>query len=181
MKSKNFTETLYLHSIKQLQRTTQTFLGQHCTQKSHSLSPLGAFRSHLQSLNLNFDVRRLFSTFAHGLPGAGLLLLRLTAGFALIVHGIAALRGGPPLGPAMLYMFTCSVGLLLLAGIWTPIVGVIVAIIALWHPFSQPVDPWTFLLLGTIGAALAMLGPGTWSADARLFGWKRIRIPDRQR
>jgi putative oxidoreductase len=28
-----------------------------------------------------------------------------------------------------------------------------------------------------LGAALAMLGPGAWSVDARLFGRKRIRIP----
>ena len=30
LKSKNFAGPLYPHSIKQLQRTTQTFLGQHC-------------------------------------------------------------------------------------------------------------------------------------------------------
>ena len=32
-------------------------------------------------------------------------------------------------------------------------------------------------LLGALGAALAMLGPGAWSVDARLFGRKRIQIP----
>jgi hypothetical protein len=56
-----------------------------------------------------------------------------------------------------------------------------VAVIALWHGFSQPGDPWSRIMLGTLGAALAMLGPGTWSVDARLFGWKRIGIRDRQR
>jgi hypothetical protein len=34
------------------------------------------------------------------------------------------------------------------------------------------------MLLGTLGAALALLGPGGCSVDARLFGWKRIDIRD---
>jgi hypothetical protein len=31
-------------------------------------------------------------------------------------------------------------------------------------------------LLAGLGAALALLGPGAWSVDARLYGWKRIEI-----
>jgi len=30
-----------------------------------------------------------------------------------------------------------------------------------------------------LGAALAMVGPGAWSIDARLFGRKHIVIPER--
>jgi putative oxidoreductase len=58
--------------------------------------------------------------------------------------------------------------------------GALVAVIAPWNAFSHPGNPWTCILLGTLGAALALLGPGAWSVGARLFGWKRIRIPDRQ-
>ena len=39
-----------------------------------------------------------------------------------------------------------------------------------------PGDKWLCLLLVTIAGALAMLGPGRWSIDARLFGWKRVEV-----
>jgi hypothetical protein len=31
-------------------------------------------------------------------------------------------------------------------------------------------------MVAVFGAAIAMIGPGAWSLDARLFGRKRIRI-----
>ena len=71
------------------------------------------------------------------------------------------------------------VGLLLSAGLWTPVAGVATAIIGLWRTFSGTGDPWSEFRLAILGAALAMLGPGAWSVDAHLFGRKRIRIPDR--
>jgi hypothetical protein len=70
--------------------------------------------------------------------------------------------------------------MLLLAGLWTPIAGVLVALLALWQAFSHPGNPRSCIMLGTLGAALALLGPGGWSVDARLFGWKRIDIRDRK-
>jgi hypothetical protein len=57
---------------------------------------------------------------------------------------------------------------------------VFVALLALWQTFSHPGNPWSCIMLGTFGAALALLGPGGWSVDARLFGWKRIDIRDRK-
>ena len=67
-----------------------------------------------------------------------------------------------------------AAGLLLVAGLWTPIAGGVLTILALWSAFSGPGDPWAQTQLASVGAALAMLGPGAWSIDARLFGRKRL-------
>jgi hypothetical protein len=49
----------------------------------------------------------------------------------------------------------------------------------MWSLLMRRGDPWTGILLGTLGAALALLGPGAWSVDARRFGWKRMDIRER--
>ena len=124
-------------------------------------------------------MRRLFSTFARGLPGTGLLIMRLVAGTVLVARASVILGGGPKLGPAILQLLAIVAGLLLLAGLWTPIAAALAAVIYSWDIFSAPGDLWTKILLGTLCAALALLGPGAWSVDARLFGWKRIDVRDR--
>ena len=104
----------------------------------------------------------------------------LVAGIALVLEGVMSLRGETAIGAAILHVLGAGAGILLLAGLWTPIAGVLVAILALWQAFSHPGNPWSCIMLGTLGAALALLGPGGWSVDARLFGWKRIDIRDRR-
>ena len=79
--------------------------------------------------------------------------------------------------PAVLLI---GAGILLIVGLWTPIVGTSIALIEIWKMFALPGDKWVWLLLGTAGAALAMLGPGLFSIDARLFGWKRVEAPPRK-
>jgi putative oxidoreductase len=107
--------------------------------------------------------------------------MRLVAGAVLVVRGIAALSGALEIGPAPLIVVQIGLGLLLLAGLWTPIAGTVVAMLALGRLFLHVGEPWIQVLLATNGVALALLGPGAWSIDARLFGWKRVDIPDRQR
>jgi putative oxidoreductase len=126
-------------------------------------------------------LRRLYSTFAGGWPGAGLLLMRLVVGSVLVVRASSRLWSDPPpmnvTIPAVLLM---GAGILLIVGLWTPIAGTSIALIEIWTMLMLPGDRWVWLLLGTAGAALAMLGPGLWSIDARLFGWKRIEAPPRK-
>ena len=106
--------------------------------------------------------------------------MRLVTGLTLIDHGIAGVQGEPPLGPVIVSVLATAAGILLLAGLWTPIAGALVAGVELWRALSQPGDPLTHILLGTLGAAVALVGPGAWSVDARLFGWRRINIPNRK-
>jgi uncharacterized membrane protein YphA (DoxX/SURF4 family) len=125
-------------------------------------------------------LRRLFSTFATGSPGAGLLVMRLVAGVVLVVRAIATPSGELALGPAPLLIVQIGLGLLLVAGLWTPIAGTVVAVLALGRFFLHVGDPWIQVLLATLGMALALLGPGAWSIDAYLFGWKRVDVRPRQ-
>jgi hypothetical protein len=122
-------------------------------------------------------VQRLFSTFPQGLPGIGLALLRAAVAIPLVQQAIVGLLNASP--PAPLGLVAAGAALLLLVGLWTPLAGVLVAVAELGLALSHPAEPWTFVHFGTLGAALAMLGPGGWSADARLFGRKRIQIPER--
>jgi len=121
-------------------------------------------------------VQRLFSTFADGWPGIGLLLLRLVVGITLVVRGDTRLSSDTSIQLTVLSMFAIGAALLLLAGLWTPVAGTLVAFIEVWRIFLLPENLWLYILLGTIGAALAMVGPGAWSVDARLFGRKYIDI-----
>ena len=95
-------------------------------------------------------MRRLFSTFAHGPPGVGLLLMRLSAGMGMVVQGVLALLAGPPLGAVPFQVLSIGLGILLLAGLWTPVAGTLVAAGALWNVFTSG-HPWRWIMLATLG------------------------------
>lgn len=63
---------------------------------------------------------------------------------------------------------------LLWIGLATPVAGVSdaaiqVGVMLLEHHYDR-----SYLMTTALGLALAMLGPGAWSLDARMFGRKRI-------
>jgi putative oxidoreductase len=119
-------------------------------------------------------LQRLFSTFANGWPGFGLLMQRFVLGMALVYHGVALLLGAPASDPVVPQLIGSILGLFILAGLWTPAAGALVAIAEAWIAWAGIGDHFLATVLAVLGATLAMIGPGAWSIDARLFGRKHI-------
>jgi putative oxidoreductase len=137
---------------------------------------LNRFVSRCKYLMMQWEValQRLFSTFADGWPGLGLLLQRLLTGAILLYCGITHLGKASQFVPITPHTIAAGAGILLLVGLWTPVGGALVTIVELWIVLLRVGDPLVPLMLAILGATLAMIGPGAWSIDARLFGRKHI-------
>ena len=123
-------------------------------------------------------LQRLFSTFAGGWPGVGLLLQRLLIGTVLLRQGIVCLFGATVCAPIVPQTVGAVAGAFLLVGLWTPVAGTLVAIADGWILWSSGGSPVSSVTLAVLGATLAMIGPGAWSIDARLFGRRHIEPSD---
>jgi uncharacterized membrane protein YphA (DoxX/SURF4 family) len=125
-------------------------------------------------------LQRLFSAFPGGPPGAGLLLLRLCLGTVLICSGLACLYSGTS-DPVVSVQSLVAVfgGCFLLLGLWTPVACTFEMLaegLSAFNGLSQPSQAWIHLFLAALALSIAMLGPGAWSVDARLFGRKRFDL-----
>ena len=118
-------------------------------------------------------MQRLFTTFANGWPGFGLFIQRLVTGIVLLFHGIVALNQIPAAGPIVPQIIGAVLGLFILVGFWTPLAGTLIVIIEAWIALAGAGNELS-LILAVLGGTLAMIGPGAWSIDARLFGRKHI-------
>jgi uncharacterized membrane protein YphA (DoxX/SURF4 family) len=137
------------------------------------------------------QLHRLFSAFPAGLPGVGLLLLRVVVGAALIAHGVLCLVSSERVTLVVSVSFAILVlsGITLLIGFLTPILSLLAGFESLgiafsWFPLQllSPIESKLALApIIAISAAIALLGPGAFSLDARLFGWKEIVIPPASR
>ena len=118
-------------------------------------------------------MQRLFSNFADGWPGAGLLIQRLLVGAALL-YCVTSARSGTV---AAAQVIGALAALMLIAGLWTPVAGVVTACAEAWVAFSYSGHPGIPAALAVLGLTLALIGPGEWSVDARLYGRKHFVPP----
>lgn len=123
-------------------------------------------------------MQRLFSTFANGLPGKGLLVLRIILA-VYVIQNCFTHDDGTELIQLILRILTAASGILILVGLWTPVAGASCVLLELWAAASGPGDPWARVLATALGAGLAVLGPGAYSVDARAYGRRRISVGNR--
>jgi putative oxidoreductase len=101
------------------------------------------------------------------------LILRAGAGFSALA--VANLDFSLSQTTAALAL-TLIVGIAVLVwlGLWTPIAAVAAALLQIGSVLSGHELISAAAVNAALGLGLAMLGPGAWSLDARLFGRKRI-------
>jgi uncharacterized membrane protein YphA (DoxX/SURF4 family) len=129
-------------------------------------------------------LQRWYRTFPRGLPGIGLLVLRLAIGAKPVVEASSCLLHpqGLKLEVSLLSLLVLGAGTFIVLGFLTQLVaGVSVlagAGVYLWHP------AWASCFLNLSGLdmivvalAIALLGPGAISLDAYFFGRRKIVIP----
>ena len=129
-------------------------------------------------------MQRWYKTFPYGLPGVGLLVLRLAIGAKLLIDASTCMvePQGLKLGVWLLALLAFGIGASFVLGFLTQLMAGISALagaaIYVWNP------AWAFSFLSLTGfeaigmaLAIALLGPGAISLDAYFFGRRKIVIP----
>jgi hypothetical protein len=119
-------------------------------------------------------VLRLFSVFPQRAPGIALLLLRCSVAAGLLSHsGVLWARV-----PRLAAVVSVLLALLLGIGFLTPLLSWLCCLLEGAAILADVHGNADFLLLSIVNsAALALLGPGAYSVDARLFGRRAIVFP----
>lgn len=130
---------------------------------------------------------RIFSRFPDRSFGVGLLLLRVAVGSAAALGGSAGLSATTSLisEAGLINGVTAIAGVCLLLGLLTPIMSVLAFIgyevvtrLPQNSSAGHALSPWLEVLLALMVAfGIALVGPGAYSLDARLFGRRRVIIP----
>ncbi len=124
-------------------------------------------------------MQRLFSTFPNSWPGLGLLLLRGVAAVGLLATSGSG-DGPTSLAGLLLRGGEIVAAGLLLIGLWTPFASLTQILLELGPLLSGELPDLYRWGIACVAMAIAMLGPGAWSVDARIFGRRRIDVRSRE-
>lgn len=106
--------------------------------------------------------------------------MRLACGGVLIGEAVTRISGMPASESFVYIALLTPASLAMLTGYRTRIAGAGTAALEVSLLALGEGNAVVHSLLATLGAALALIGPGSWSVDARLSGWRRIHIPRRE-
>lgn len=113
--------------------------------------------------------------FPAGAPGIALLLLRLCVAVMLFID-----TAGRVLWPASIWLAIVSfvAAVAVAAGFLTPILALICGALKVYALIgtAQGIAPLIVLAL-LLSIAVAMLGPGAYSLDAKMFGRRVVLLP----
>jgi hypothetical protein len=118
---------------------------------------------------------RLYSHFPGGGVGLGLFLLRLIVAAWYVATGVLRFGAGPlAFFPALVLM---GAAVFLTAGVRTSANSTLGGACSVLLLLAGKPDQWfPLLLLAGLSLSLALLGPGGYSLDARLSGWRTIDL-----
>lgn len=117
-------------------------------------------------------MKHLFSAFPDGLAGVALLLLRGSLALFLVMTPVGALSL-----PLWLFFLLGLAAIALSIGVATRILAGLCAVagaVVVLHMGSAMAMP--FVTQAIDAAALALIGPGAFSVDARLFGRRTFHL-----
>lgn len=86
------------------------------------------------------------------------------------------IHAGEPLLPMLLGVLAIGDGAMLVAGLWTPLAGLLAATVSAVDIVFRHQNPYPGILLAAMGAGLALVGPGALSIDAWIFGLRKIDL-----
>lgn len=124
------------------------------------------------------SVPKLILRYPDGVPGAALLLMRLSC--AAIAYPALCRLSPVPGGWWPVAAPVVATILALTAGFATRIAALLLAVALVANLFTaQGMLAWLLLAATGHSLALALLGPGAWSLDAHRFGRRVIRLEPR--
>ena len=95
----------------------------------------------------------------------------------VIVQTIAYVRAAEGLAGWSIVVLLLASAVCLLLGFVTPVAAVLIGATSLWLAFWTTPYPIQELEIVVLAIVIALLGPGAFSIDARMFGRREILIP----